>query len=291
MGAHGQYPITLVTAYFELGGKQRHPGNPFPGWIRNLLPFVEWPMVIFCDEQSLDMLKEARADKPAVWHVTRMDEFFAYKHWGFLKQLEPAMGFAAEHSLIWHEKCNFVRRAMLENPFGSEMFFWCDAGLSKVVHGLPWWSIRRMQFRLFEGVEWPNLRVCRALPKDKVLLLKYGSSPPILGGYFGGQSEAVHRWCDVYYQHLETRIRDGLITSTYYEEQVMYSLSVRRPNLAYILPHCPARWIWLVGFLIRAAGIRHAGGKVNLSFYKWYLLSGGRFPWKYFYRRVFSRPV
>jgi len=276
----GQSPLTLVTAYFNVGVKIDHPewGNPYPDWIRNLLPFVRWPLVIFCDEQSLDMLKQARGGKPAVYHVTRPEEFYAYRYLDHLKRLpfpeERAEAFIT-CSLIWHEKHHFLRQAMSENPFGSEMFFWCDIGLFRGgIFGL----------RLCEGVEWPNLRVCRALPPDKVgLILIYASTrPAIMGNFFGGMAEPLRRWCDIYYEYLERCSGEDPFERS--DEIVMHSAWKGRPDAAYLLSHRRVAWIRLVVF---AAGL--AGKEV--SGHRWYFLSGKRFPWKYFCRRLFSAPA
>ena len=274
MELHGQSPLTLVTAYFNVGAKPGHlAGNPYPGWIRNLLPFIRWPLVIFCDEQSVDMLKEARGGKPAVYHVTRPEAFYAYRYLDNLKRLpfpaERAEAFVA-CSLIWHEKHHFLRQAMSENPFGSEMFFWCDIGLFRS---------ERFGLRLSESVEWPNLRVCRALPQDKVsLILIYTSArPAIMGNFFGGAAEPLRRWCDIYYQCLERCSEEGTFELS--DEYVMYSAREERPEAAHLLFHGRVPWLRLVVF---AAGLT---GK-EVSGHRWYFLSGKRFPWKYFCRRL-----
>ena len=286
----GPYPITLVTAYFDLGRKQtKHAGNPYPGWIGNFLPFARWPLVIYCDEQSLDMLKEMRGDKPAVWHVMRLEEFFVYKYWSLLKSLEIDGGCTAECGLVWHEKHNFLRRALSENPFDSEIFFWCDIGCFRFRWDLPSWSVFRMQFRLSEDVEWPNLEVCRALPQDKAIVLRYrlpSGRPSILAQFFGGAMEPTRRWCDAYYQRLEQRVEKGALAYSRElansEESVMQFLYRRRPELVYVLSSDAAPWPRLVGLFIRLLRGKHA------SNFKWYFLSGRRFPWKHLYRRIFS---
>ena len=280
----GPYPITLVTAYFDLGCKQKkYAGNPYPGWIGNFLPFVQWPLVVFCDEQSLDMLKEMRGDKPAVWHVMSLEEFLCTKYWNLLKNLETDAGFAAEYGLVWHEKHNFLRRALSENPFDSEIFFWCDIGMFRFRQDTSLWRLPLKYFRLYEDVEWPNLRVCRALPQDKVILARtfYLGTPHFWGGFFGGAMEPTRRWCDAYYQRLEERAEKGAFTCS--EEWVMQSLFRRQPELAHVLPHDIDPWPRLVGLFIRLLR-----GKYATNF-KWYFLNGRRFPWKYFWRRIFSR--
>jgi len=273
MEAAEQYPLTLVTAYFEIrASQQRYAGNPYPGWARNLLPFVRWPLVVFCDEQSLDMLKEARGDKPAVWHVTRPQEFYVHQYYA-LWQTRRASRLAAEYGLIWNEKCNFLRQAMSENPFGSEMFFWCDIGLFRR---------DRLGPRLYEGVEWPNLRVCRALPRDKVALapIRISGRPAVMGNFFGGAPAPLRRWCDVFYQCLERCSKEDPFELS--DEYIMHSAWEGCPEIGYPLPLRRAPWIRFAGL---AAGLV---GK-QISGHRWYLLSGKRFPWGYFRQRIARR--
>ena len=295
METREQYPITLVTAYFEVGGKPDCPGreNPYPRWIRNFLPIARWPLVIFCDEQSLDMLREARGDKPAVYHVTRPQAFYAHRYLDDLKRL-PFPGECAEafvaRSLVWHEKHHFLRQALSENPFNSEMLFWCDIGQFRYDPDGPlreWWG-GRMSFRLFEDIEWPNLEVCRAWPQDKVILVGLHTSH-IVANIFGGAVEPSRRWCDAYYRDLEKRKQDGMFHEQ--EEPTMASLWRRWPELAYVIP---GHFVPLGGNWSRLGykryvlnGERFPWKHFRLSF-RWHFLNGGRFPWEYFCRRIFS---
>ena len=297
-GAHGQYPLTLVTAYFELGGKPESPeqGNPYPRWIRNFLPHVRWPLVVFCDEQSLDMLKGARGDKPAVWHVTRPEDFYAYRYLDDLKRLPcraspgdatiPRKVFVAR-SLIWHEKHHFLRQALSENPFGSEMLFWCDIGQFRYNPDAPQWSVQQNMFRLFEDIEWPNLEVCRALPQDKVILVNVHRYI-ISANIFGGAVEPARRWCDAYYRCLEKRRQNGSFTDI--EEFVMKSCWRRRRELVYLIPRCFVpfgRNLSRLGYKQYALKSERFPWKYFRLSFRWHFLSSGRFPWKYFFRRIF----
>jgi len=295
METHEQYPITLVTAYFELGGKPDCPGreNPYPRWIRNFLPNAHWPLVIFCDEQSLDMLRDARGDKPAVYHVTRPEEFYSWRYLDDLKRLqfpaERAESFIAR-SLVWHEKHHFLRQALSENPFGSEMLFWCDIGQFRHDPGGPWrgWWCGRTSFRLYEDIEWPNLEVCRAWPQDKVILVNW-CSVHILAQFFGGAVAPASRWCDAYYRHLEKQKKNGIFHEQ--EEFTMVACWGRQPELAYLIPgyFVPFRRSWSrLGYKRYVLnGERFPWKHLRLSF-RWHFLNGGRFPWKYVCRRIFS---
>jgi len=280
MKVAGQYPLTLVTAYFELGGKSGFRENPYPGWIRNFLPYSRWPLVIFCDKQSLDMLREARGDKPAVWHVTRPQEFYVYKYLDDFKRIEFGAGTSLDLSLIWHEKHHFLRQAVSENPFASEMFFWCDIGLFRFRRNAPLLGLfLPRHVRLYEDVEWPDLGACRALPQDRVFFQMAPGNQSVSEKVFGGAAEAVCRWCDAYYQRLEWRARKGTLTP--HEGFVMMSVYRRRPELAHALPYnlsFPERLRHLPIELMTGRNTYHA---------VWHLLKGGRFPWKYARRRFF----
>jgi len=256
-------------------------------------------LVVFCDEQSVDMLKEARGDKPAVWHVTRPQDFYAY---GYLDDLER-LPLSAEHgeasitrevfvgrSLIWHEKHHFLRQALSENPFGSEMLFWCDIGQFRHKPDAPLWSASRRTFRLIEDIEWPNLGVCRALPQDKVILVRgFFENDHMTGRFFGGAVEPSRRWCDAYYRDLEKRKQDGMFHEQ--EEPTMASLWRRWPELAYVIPGhfvpLGGNWSRLGYKRYVSNGERFPWKHFRLSF-RWHFLNGGRFPWKYFCRRIFS---
>ena len=287
--AHRQSPLTLVTAWFNLGaGQKRYAGNPYPGWIRNFLPTVRWPLVIFCDEQSVDMLKEARGDKPAVWHVTCPEEFYVYRYLDDLKRLECSGRITVEASLVWHEKHHFLRQALSENPFGSEMLFWCDIGQFRYDPDAPLGSLHRVAFRLFEDIEWPNLEVCRALPQDKVILMNAHLSH-INAQFFGGAVEPLRRWCDAYYRCLEKRKQNGNLVHK--EEFIMVSCWKRRRELVYIIPQhfvlFGGNWR-RQGYKRYVLNSRRFPWKYFRLSYRWHFLKGGRFPWKYFCRRIFS---
>ncbi len=297
METREQYPITLVTAYFELGGKPGCSGreNPYPRWIRNFLPLVRWPLVIFCDEQSLDMLREARGNKPAVYHVTRLEEFYAYRYLDDLKRLQFPDGEDAElyiaRGLIWHEKHHFLRQVLSQNPYHSEMLFWCDIGQFRYDPDGPWWGkglSGRISFRLFEDMEWPSPEVCSAWPQDKVILVNW-CSVHILAQFFGGAVVPASRWCDAYYRRLEERKQNGIFD--YQEEFTMVSCWKRWPELVHLMPGCFIPWrrnwdrLGCKRYVMDCTRFPWTHFRLG---YKWHFLNGRRFPWKYFCRIIFS---
>jgi len=166
-------PLTLVTAYFALPRRSRTVSD-YHAWMSNLLPFVEWPLVIFCDAESLAVIKRLRGGKPAAYRVTRLQDFRAYRHRDAIcahamQRLGRPAGqtIGIDAALVWHEKANFVRRAIAENPYRSEMFFWCDIGL-----------LRRGVFRPSPRRAWPNLQICREKFADRPVFFGRQNAPP-----------------------------------------------------------------------------------------------------------------
>jgi len=176
--ANSRAPMTLVTAYFALPRRSRSI-HDYHQWMANLLPFVEWPMVIFCDAASLDIIKRLRGQKPAVYCVTRLEDFSVYRYRDSLhahvaqrlgRPAGQTIGFDA--ALVWHEKAHFVRRAIDMNAFDSRMFFWCDIGL-----------LRGGVFRPSARVKWPDFQVCRTTLGNQVAFFgRHIAPPPHLAG-------------------------------------------------------------------------------------------------------------
>ena len=274
------YPITLVTAYFDTGRKSKHFARPFRAWMNNFVPHVRWPLVVFCDEQSLDMLKRMRGPRPATYFVTGFEEFAVYR-WRDLYRdwvhRSPAahVQHSVEIGMIYNEKCNFLRRAIDDNPYLSEMFFWCDIGCFREDS-----SKGVVDMRLSECGEWPDLAVCRTLPRDKTTLIRgarVGKGYPVCGRFFGGPLAPVREWCDHYYEHLAWRIRQG--TFTYSDEWIMMSLYEKQPQAVHMLTERVVPWGRLISFLARRFWAGH--------YFKWYFLNGGRFVWGYFRSEFF----
>lgn len=315
-----QHPITLVTAWFKvrnrgLGGG---PDRPYEEWIRVFLSHIRWPLVIFCEEQSLDEMRRIRGDKPVICVAARPEEFLSWKYRSVIqdqyiahppdwdKKPNDADRCRAVHpdlSVIWNEKCNFARRAARMNPFGSEMIFWCDIGGFRATTRAD-----SMMFRLSERIEWPNLQVCRALPRDKVAITVVtrpgpppwtpdppwisdfwtpgpspengaapGVRPPELAvnaAFWGGSSEAVIHWGDAYYECLERRAREGRIIQI--EERVMSEVCIARPELVHLIHRSAVSW-------------GSNASDAAWTDYRWYYLNGGKFPLWYLCREVLLR--
>ncbi|MDD9817686.1 MAG: hypothetical protein OXU61_06080 [Gammaproteobacteria bacterium] len=313
MKTNEQHPITLVTAWYKVAQRRRNESfvRPYEEWMRNLLSHIRWPLVIFCEEQSLDEIRRMRGDRPAVYFAVSPEEFVSWKYRDVFQDqflahppdVDPFRALHPEVSMIQNEKFNFARRAAAMNPFGSEMIFWCDIGTFRA-------TVRSdgQMFRLSERIEWPNLRVCRALPRHKVAItvVNYPGPPPwtpdppwisdfwtldrlsgkgsapddrpselaVGAAFWGGSSEAVIRWGDAYYECLERRVREGRLVLT--EERLMSEVCIAQPELVHLVHRSDVPW-------------GRNTGEACWEWFRWYYLSGGKFPLGYLCGEVLLR--
>ncbi len=281
------YPITLVTAYFQLGETAGKFPHDYHVWMKNMLPVIKWPLVIFCDAQSVDRIKRLRGHKPAVYVVTTLEAFYVYRYQDIIRTQCRARwpDVNVDAPLVYNENPHFLRRAAEMNPYQSEMFFWCDAGMFRLNRSCGEGGL----FRLSERIEWPNLEVCRASFLDKVglfshrLLLRRRLFKPhsedvwITGMFFGGAPEPLRGFCDTFYQLFDEHAQSG--RSVLSEEGMLKRAYATRPDLARLFPVEHIRWLRCLNFY------RHPRQ------WWWYCLNGNQFPWRYFRQEITLRQV
>jgi hypothetical protein len=155
--------VTVVTAYYPV--KSKHKVDKYLEWIRQFWPAVPCNLVFFTDPhlvKPVESLLEGRkgqtivagvpfqelnafhAMSPAIWQLTGLKDPEREIH-------------TPELYALWYEKKEFVRRAIQMNPFGSEFFVWCDAGICRYKEYIPYLN---------------NFPVVERLPRGKMLVLQ-----------------------------------------------------------------------------------------------------------------------
>ena len=287
-----QSAITLVTAYFQLDedGRKRSAGT-YHDWMANFLPFIRWPRVVFCDAQSVEVIKRLRAGRPARYCVTSLDEFFVARHRDILhahfRQRKPHLN--PDISLLYHERANFVRRAIDADYFGSELFFWCDIGILRHINGLA-------LLRFSERIEWPNLEVCRAAFADRVGFFAFTQTFPfwVGGGFWGGAAQPTRRFAQDVYDSLERcirahapAIRNGHAVPKgqgFPLDETIFHRMLAQAEVQ------PAARIFVLSNDVPCFRLLKPLKTLPAAFFPFfiilYLLNGGRFPWAYLGREI-----
>jgi hypothetical protein len=125
---------TVVTAFYPL--KSKHGINKYLEWI-NLFCHMQCSLVVFTDEQCAPVFQKMRKGLP-----TRI----IVKPFNSYEMTTPAMMelWTKHHALdreqaihtpalyaVWAMKQECVALAIQANPFGTDWFVWCDAGIHR----------------------------------------------------------------------------------------------------------------------------------------------------------------
>jgi hypothetical protein len=128
---------TVVTAYYPV--KSKHTVDKYLEWIRQFWPVVPCNLVFFTDPNLVKPVQQILEGRPGGTVVAGVpfQELTAFQAlspaiWQLTAAKDPEREIhTPELYALWYEKKEFVRRAIEMNPFGSEVFVWCDAGICR----------------------------------------------------------------------------------------------------------------------------------------------------------------
>ena len=242
---------TIVTAYFNIP-KSKANHETYTGWMKNMLA-IQNRMIIFCYASSFKLIQGLRANNPCptIIVVTKFEEFHCYKYVDIFRAQHAIDRERAIHSvelyLIWNEKSNFLKNATeIEKSFKephNTKFVWCDIGCFRVPNT--------------RFLKWPDVS---KIPEDQILLLEVLplnkliedlSKIDYIGGtIFAGSSNAILKWCDVYYAMLERLYAMGTFVGK--DQTIMSSIYIDQPELCLCVksPRGIYDWFFLQDYLL-----------------------------------------
>ena len=152
---------TMVTAFFDIGREQRGDGRKiadYLDWIRQTLQ-LNCYLYIVTEEKFRAFFEENRPAKYKDKTFIKVIQFSDSHYYQYLDRMHAIVGtpeykarvahpgrvecVLPEYNVIQYSKFDYLRMAIEENPFGSEYFFWLDAGASRffqqidVLHPFP----------------------------------------------------------------------------------------------------------------------------------------------------------
>lgn len=132
-------PLTVVTAYYDMPSK--FSNDTYFRWIELLLRTLNCNIVFFVENEASMKKFEPWCSWPSrvVFRIVRKDDWIMLKRSGIgfwddqlrLDSREVDLHKSFMLGAVWAEKMHFVRRAIEENPFQSNKFIWCDAGIMR----------------------------------------------------------------------------------------------------------------------------------------------------------------
>jgi len=206
--------LTIVSAYYKIKSKRRP--RQYKDWLKNFI-ILNKSIVFFTNKKLIPKIKKMRPKElynKTVFLSIEMEEFYSYKN--YYSEFKEAFLIDTEkryHSvplyLVWAEKCNFLKKVVLNNYFNSTCFYWIDAGYFR----------KKSEIQKYSN-NWPSTNKCyedqRILmgqvfffsneEKEKILNfdiqahMRLQKNHNVIGGIFGGQKENILKFIDYYYK-------------------------------------------------------------------------------------------
>jgi hypothetical protein len=201
-----QSNITVLSIFYNLT-QSKHSYIEYTKWVTNFATSISTPLVLICDYKSFPVLKNLRAGRPTLYHVTKsiwyfmrllessrnksyIEDYITYQY-----EIDPLKSYHNPNLYaIWNLKPYLMNYYSKKNPFKSKYFIYTDAG--------AW---REKKFN-----NWPNttfiLNELLPFQRDRILLsqvfanvTKLDVNDIIEGGFFAGTRNAIRQFTHHFY--------------------------------------------------------------------------------------------
>lgn len=237
---------TVVSAFYPISSK--FPTTTYIEWISGFWTKLHCPLVFYTTPVFLPLFQTLFADRPGPTKVIAIPfkELAAFNKlspyvWLDAKQKDPEIltNHTPELYAIWYEKKEFVERAIQANPFQTDTFVWCDAGICRYPEWVPLLANR---FPLASKV--PRGKMCLLQiqpfqkedttpdPKDGIQG-NFGSRNSIGGGILASDVEGWRAWNKAYDAMLMRYYISGRFIGK--DQHIMGSLVLETPSLAHLV--------------------------------------------------------
>lgn len=254
---------TVVSAYYPI--KSKYDITIYLQWIAGFWPKISCPLIFYTEPTLVETFKHvfgSRKDTEIIGlSFSSLAAFrkLSYKAWKETQQLDKEAGHSPELYAIWYEKKEFVLRSMERNPFSSDRFVWCDAGICRY----PAWLDKLGQFPLRELIPQGRMLVLEIDPLRQQDCSVVGGIPGRFDGVatFGGGILAsdTHGWIQWSKAYDAMLIRYHLAGRFIGKDQnIMASMILESPEIAAVVKRPEglgpiAGWFYLLLFLAHPA--------------------------------------
>ena len=253
--------VTVVSAYYPIQSK--FPPETYVEWIRGFWPKLECRLLWFCQPDLVPFFAELFAEKgragTVVIYPLPFSELAAFQRihpqrWVDTAALDPERG-AGKHTpelyALWFEKKEFIRRAMEANPFKSQKFVWCDAGICR---HLEWVDMLRTSFPQESMIPSGKMLVLQIDPfrEGDTVDTDFTLRNTVGGGILASDCSGWVAWYKAYDTQIINSIRAGRFIGK--DQNIMAAMIVQNPQLAIVLIppegiHPVIKWFFLLFYL------------------------------------------
>lgn len=251
---------TVVTAYYPI--KSKFGIEQYMAWIVNFWPNTRCPLVIYTEPNLVGMFEGLFASRKSVQIIglplSSLSAFkkLSYSVWSSTKHLDKETAHTPELYALWYEKKEFILRTIQLNPFYSDRFVWCDAGIGRCreINSLC------ERFPMRENIPSGKMLVLEIDPLKQEDCVKDewgipGSFEKVAtfgGGILASDVSGWIRWSSAYDAMLMRYHLAGRFIGK--DQNIMASMILEEPSLAVVIKRPPslgpiAGWFYLLVFL------------------------------------------
>lgn len=232
------YMATVVTAYFEVDAKR--PTSDYYDYIKLFMQIDA--NVVFFTTANLVPIFQAMRSHNIVYVLTDLMELESIKKYGYDAWVNWCNTDSQPHhhgkpwlGAIWHDKKDFVMKAIDLNPFNSDIFIWCDAGAVRTTEWFP--MIKKFGINTYK------------IPEDKILMqyieesglsfsnqVQYVNYPPfcgVAGAILAGHRDAWKLYRDAYDYVVQSYIQTK--HNPFVDQHIMTSVAFLRPDIVQLV--------------------------------------------------------
>lgn len=254
---------TVVTAYYPIPSK--FPVDIYILWMTTFWPMTECPLIFFTDPALVPHTQDMLKDRKGPTHVIGLafNELSAFKKlcpelWIHTHAKDPErMSHSPELYTIWYEKKEFVLRAIEANPFGSDQFVWCDAGICRKQEWVEYLRSFPKREMIPPVGRMLLLRIdpfneADSQPDKYGIMGDFGKRVTVGGGILAADIQGWISWSKAYDAMLmRYYLADRFIGK---DQNIMASIILEQPELAFVVDaprtmNTIDRWFYLLFFL------------------------------------------
>lgn len=146
--------VTIVTALLHIG-RESADGRTMEQYVQWFLETlrIPAPMVVYVEPPLAETVKQLRGDMPTKiipqslgtspfgWSYPKVHEILCSEAWQkTMKNPGDITNKLPGYSIVTNNKFAWLWNAIDENPFGTDLFFWIDGGLSRFFRGFQPWN-------------------------------------------------------------------------------------------------------------------------------------------------------
>jgi hypothetical protein len=244
---------TIVTGFFTIPGNQHRDQATYISYMKQFLPLIETPMVIYTSRQGYPLLSGLRGSLPAIYKLYSstwdLEPARNYKHvyehqFDDHPEWKEQIGCAApECSAVWNAKPWMVAQAAAENPSNSSYFMWVDPGsFCWGEHGFRHWPDSSVVKFLAENHSKEVVQQVVRFPASHAVW-GHCESHFVAGGWFGGTKPMLDWYAHQFQDVLVRRIALGLYAAQ--EQCMMNAMALMHSDKFLIIDD---RWHWSNGW-------------------------------------------